>query len=88
MKLLKRICLVLVVLAVALAVAGFFLPSHYRVERNVTVRGKPEAIYAQISNFKNWLQWTAWNQTKYPDMQVKFDGPESGAGSPGGEAAP
>ena len=81
MKLLKRITLVLLVLVVLLAVVGFFLPSHYRVERSVSIRAKPEAIYAQISNFKNWLQWTAWNQTKYPDMQVKFDGPESGVGA-------
>jgi hypothetical protein len=69
---------VLVVLFVAV---GFFLPAQYRVERTVTVRAKPDVIYAQISNFKNWLQWTAWNQTKYPDMQVKFEGPESGVGA-------
>ena len=81
MKLLKKIALVLLVLVVLLAVVGFFLPSHYRVERSVSIRAKPEAIYAQISNFKNWLQWTAWNQTKYPDMQVKFEGPESGVGA-------
>src|SRR5438105_11808852 len=78
MKLLKRIFLVLIGLVALLAVAGLFLPSRYRVERSVTVRTTPNAIYAQISNFKNWLQWTAWNQTKYPDMRVKFDGPESG----------
>ena len=81
MKLIKRILLALLVLVVLLAVAGMFLPSHYRVERNVTVRAQSDAIYAQISNFRNWLQWTAWNQTKYPDMQVKFAGPESGVGA-------
>lgn len=81
MKLFKRILLVIVVAVVVLAVAGFFLPSHYRVERSVSVRGKPEAIYAQISDFKNWLQWTAWNQAKYPDMKVTFNGPESGVGA-------
>jgi len=81
MKLIKKILLIVIVLVVLLAVVGFFLPSHYRVERSVTVRGKPEAVYAQISDFRNWLQWTAWNQTKYPDMQVKFVGPESGVGA-------
>ncbi len=81
MKLLKRIVLVLIGLVALLAVAGLFLPSRYRVERSVTVRATPNAVYPQISNFRNWLEWTAWNQTKYPDMRVKFDGPESGVGS-------
>jgi hypothetical protein len=81
MKIVKRILIVILVLVVLLVVVGFFLPSHYRVERSVTVRAKTDAIYAQISNFRNWLQWTAWNQTKYPDMQVKFDGAESGVGA-------
>ena|SRR5213594_3318725 len=81
MKILKKLLLVIVVLVVLFLVVGFLLPSHYRVERRVVIRAKPDTIYAQISNFKNWLQWTAWNQTKYPDMQVKFDGPESGVGA-------
>jgi len=81
MKIVKRILLLLLVLVVLFVVVGLFLPSHYRVERSVSIRAKPGAIYAQISNFKNWLQWTAWNQTKYPDMQVKFEGPESGVGA-------
>jgi len=81
MKILKKLLLIVVVLVVLLAVIGLFLPSHYRVERSVTMRAKPDAIYAQISNFKNWLQWIAWNQTRYPDMQVTFDGPESGVGA-------
>lgn len=81
MKVLKKILLVIVVLVALFLVVGLFLPSHYRVERNVTMRARPGAVYAQISSFKNWLQWTAWNQTKYPDMQVKFEGPESGVGA-------
>jgi hypothetical protein len=81
MKILKRILLVLVVLVALFVVIGFFLPSRYRVERSVVIESTPAAIYGQISNFKNWLQWTAWNQTKYPDMQVKFDGPETGVGA-------
>ena len=81
MKILKRVLLVVVVLVVLFLLIGLFLPSRYRVERSVVVRARPAAIYGQISHFKNWLQWTAWNQTKYPDMQVKFDGPESGVGA-------
>ena len=81
MKILKRVLLVVVVLVALFLLIGFFLPSRYRVERSVVVQAQPAAIYGQISNFKNWLQWTAWNQTKYPDMQVKFDGPETGVGA-------
>ena len=81
MKILKKVLLVVVVLVALFLVIGLFLPSRYRVERIVVIQAKPAAIYGQISNFKNWLQWTAWNQTKYPDMQVKFEGPETGVGS-------
>jgi hypothetical protein len=81
MRILKRVLLVVVALLTLFLVVGFLLPSHYRVERRVVIKAKPSSIYGQISNFKNWLQWTAWNQTRYPDMQVKFDGPESGVGA-------
>src|SRR5947207_9180769 len=81
MKVVKKVLLAAVVLVLIFLVIGLFLPSRYRVERSVVIQAKPTAIYGQISNFKNWLQWTAWNQTKYPDMQVKFDGPETGVGS-------
>ena len=81
MKILKRVLLAVVVLVVLFLLIGLFLPSRYRVERSVVVQAKPAAIYGQISNFKNWLQWTAWNQAKYPDMQVKFDGPGTGVGA-------
>ena len=81
MKPLKKIVLALMVIPMALILISLFLPSHYRVERTVVMRAKPDAVYAQVSALKNWPEWTAWTVSKYPDMKCSFAGPESGVGA-------
>ena len=63
----RRYVIAATVFLFTIFVVGLFLPSHYRVERSVTIRAKPGAIYAQINNFKNWLQWTAIPRQMGPD---------------------
>jgi len=81
MRILKRLLLAVVTLIVLLAVIGFFLPSKYHVERNVTVNAKPEAIFPYLNNLKSWPDWTAWTTKRYPDMKTNFSGPEAGVGA-------
>src|SRR5262245_12082930 len=81
MKWLKRIVLAILVLVVALALIGFFLPGRYRVEKSVVIKAKPEAIFNPLQNLKTWNDWTAWNTRRFPDMKNKYSGPESGEGS-------
>src|SRR5689334_4776188 len=81
MKAFKKVVLVVLLIPVVVLIGSLFLPSKYRVERSLEMRTKPDAIFAQVSGLKNWTNWTAWTVAKYPDMQVSFSGPESGAGA-------
>jgi len=81
MKWIKRILLVLVILVVVFLCVGFLLPSHYKVERTITMRSKAEKVYPIISDLKTWNSWTAWNDRRYPDMKTDFSGADSGTGA-------
>ena len=81
MNALKKIVLIALLIPVALVVVSLFLSSRYRVERSVTMRAKPSAIFSQINTLKQWPEWTAWTVAKYPDMKVYFTGPEAGGGA-------
>ena len=71
----------LAVVVVLLIVVGLFLPSSYRVERRITMRGRSDAIFDYLDNLKQWPTWTAWTVARYPDMQTSFSGPERGVGA-------
>lgn len=39
---------------------GFLLPDRVHVERQITVEASAEKIYALISDFRQWEQWSPW----------------------------
>lgn len=81
MKLLKKLLIGLVVFIALFLVAGFLMPGSYTVERSLTINAKPDKIYPLIASAKRWPEWSAWNQTRFPDMTYNYSGPESGVGS-------
>jgi hypothetical protein len=81
MKTLKRVALVVLGLLVLLALIGLTLPRSYRVERSVLIQAKPTAIFPHVNELKRWPDWTAWNQARYTDMRVNFEGPDTGVGA-------
>lgn len=81
MKALRKIVIAVLIVPVLLLLVSFLLPSKYRVERSLMVRGTPEAVFTNINTLKHWPEWTAWTTSKYPDMQISFSGPESGVGA-------
>ena len=62
----------LVVGAIAL-LAGFFLPSRVRVERQTLIEAPPEAVFAQVSDFHAWNAWSPWANID-PDATVTIEG--------------
>ena len=81
MKALKKVVVVVLLIPILLVIVSLFLPSKYRVERNVTMQAKPDAIFPHINTLKQWPEWTAWTVAKYPDMKISFAGPEAGPGA-------
>jgi len=80
MRICKKILIGLMLLIVGLAVIGFFLPSHFKVERSIEISAPPEKIYPYLEDPRAWSKWAVWNQ-RDPQMQVTYLGPEKGEGA-------
>jgi hypothetical protein len=81
MKALKRILIGLVVLVVVLLGISQLLPGRYHVERSVSIKAKPDAIFPLLTSLKRWPEWSAWTTEKYPNMKYTYEGPETGVGA-------
>lgn len=79
MKILKYLVVGLIVLVVAIVIVGFTLPSEYSVSREVHIKAEPEAVYNNISDFKQWRHWGVWFE-RDPEMKVTYKGTPGHAG--------
>lgn len=52
----------------------------YRVERSATIDAPPVRIYDQIVNFRNWTNWSPWEDLD-PELERTYSGAESGTGA-------
>ena len=68
-------------LLVVLILAGWRLPSRQRIERSIFLNGKPEDVFALTATLKRWPDWTAWTTNRFPDLTMRFSGPETGVGA-------
>ena len=80
MKIIKRILVILVVLIALIVVVGFFMPGNVETTQRITIKAKPEVIFAHLDNLRNWDLWAKWNQMD-PDWQVTYTEPASGVGA-------
>ena len=80
MKLLVRAIVAIVVLIVALAVAGLFLPGHYQVSRSIVIAAPPSAIFPNVGDLKAWPKWGVWF-ARDPAMQIDYSASTSGVGA-------
>ncbi len=77
---LKKILLGLLVLVVILAAVIATRPADFRVTRSKTMAASPEAIYANLTDFRRWAQWSPWEH-RDPAMKREFSGAPSGTGA-------
>jgi uncharacterized membrane protein len=81
MKTVKWIVGILAGGIVLLLIVGLCLPRQFRVERSVTIDAPAEKVHAVVSRFRDWPTWTAWNQERFPDLKMTYDGPAEGVGA-------
>lgn len=80
----KRILIYFIVSVIAIIGALLMiaqrLPDDYRIERDITVKGRPAAIYPLVADFKNWPTWNPWQKSD-PGTEFKLeDGKTSAVG--------
>ncbi|PXA84120.1 polyketide cyclase [Caulobacter sp. D4A] len=77
---LKIIAAVVVLGIAGLLIAAALRPPTFRVERSILVNAPPEAVLAQVSDFKAWRGWSPY-ETLDADLQRTYGGAERGVGA-------
>ena len=71
--------IVFLLIALVLAYAAS-RPDDFRLERSLTIRATPEKIFALISDFHQWSQWSPWEKLDQ-DLKRSYSGNASGVGA-------
>src|SRR5688572_23164043 len=74
---------VLLVLVVALGLGAIYVstrPDTYHVERSAKIGAPPAAVFAVISDFRTFPEWSPW-QKKDPAMRTTVSTPSTGVGA-------
>ncbi|MGQ0835990.1 MAG: SRPBCC family protein [Gammaproteobacteria bacterium] len=80
MHILRKLLYGLAIVVVALAVIAFFVPRHVRVERALTMRAPPTAVFELVNGFKRFNEFSPWFEHD-PRAKYTYTGPESGVGA-------
>lgn len=80
MRILKTAAVMLVVLIVAVAAVGLFLPTKYAVERSVIIDAAREKIHGYVGNLRKWDEWAPW-KVEDPSIVTMLGEKASGVGA-------
>ena len=80
MKVLKVLLGIIAVLVVAFIIGGMLLPSGQYVERSAFVKAEQAAVFALVSDFREFNKWSPWAEYD-PDTQYDYSGPATGVGA-------
>lgn len=80
MKLIKVILSILVAFIVLWVVVAFFSPKYISVKESIVIEHAPNVIFNQVNDFKNWENWSVWNQ-KDSLMKLTYSNPSFGENS-------
>ncbi len=55
-------------------------PDTFRLERSRKMAAPPEAVFAQVNDFRNWQAWSPWAKLD-PNAKNTYSGAEAGEGA-------
>ncbi|MBO9539455.1 SRPBCC family protein [bacterium] len=77
---LKTIGIVVAALLGGLLIFAATKPDTFTIQRSASIKASPEALYAQISDFHRWADWSPYDKLD-PAMKKTYRGAESGVGA-------
>ncbi len=80
MKALKIILVILVVIVGGYAAWMATLDGEYAVERSEVIDAEPDVVYATVSDFTTWKEWSKWHKMD-PDMEITYGDKSAGEGA-------
>jgi hypothetical protein len=60
---------------------GFFLESSWKIQVSQPIKAEAAVIYPYLNTLREWPSWTVWNNKKYPDLVINYEGETSGIGA-------
>jgi hypothetical protein len=79
MKILIRIVIAIVAVAVVAILAAFALPRHVIVSRNIEVAAPVDVVFPVVSDLRRFNEWSPWFE-RDPQADYTFTGPVDGVG--------
>jgi hypothetical protein len=76
----KKLLIVLALIAIVLVIVVALQPSQYRVERTATIAAPAPVVFAQVNDFHNWEAWSPWAKID-PAMKQTYEGAAAGTGA-------
>jgi uncharacterized protein YndB with AHSA1/START domain len=76
----KAILIILVLLIAGVLAFAATKPDTFRVERQTSIKAPPEKVFAVVSDFKRWGEWSPWHKLD-PQMKVTYGAVTAGKGA-------
>lgn len=80
MKLIRRLLVLVAVLAAVFVGVGLMLPGRIHVERSALIQAEPAAVFPFVNDFRRFNQWSPW-AARDPQGTYNFTGPGEGVGA-------
>ena len=80
LKIVMTVVVVLVVLVAALLGYAALKPDAFRVQRSVSIKAPPEAVFPLINDFHRWTTWSPYEK-RDPEMKRIYSGAADGQGT-------
>lgn len=80
MRIVKLVTLILGLVALAVIVTGFLLPSSVHIERQILIQAEPARIFPLLNDLHAFNRWSPWAR-KDPRTHYDFSGPDQGVGA-------
>jgi len=80
MKIVQWTLAVVGIIALAVAGAGFLLPSTFLVQRSIDIDAPAKKIYDLVVEPRRWSEWSVWTR-RDPAMKITYAGPPFGRGA-------
>jgi len=75
-----KILTALAAILVLLVILVIMQPSHYRVERSITIAAPPAVVFQEINDVHRMQTWSPWIKLD-PNMKITYEGPPAGIGA-------
>ncbi len=76
----KTIAIIIAIAVLALLAFAATRSDNFRVERQINIKASPDRIFALISDFHRWSEWSPWEKID-PTMKRSFNGTANGEGA-------